>query len=229
MKLAIFDVDGTLLDNLASEDACYAAALREGLGLAELDTSWNTYEHITDEGVAREAYRRAFGIEPAAEQVAQTVEHFLTLLADAHARNPLMPVAGAPELLAALPVNGWLPVLATGAWRRAAQFKLRVARLPVDTIPLATAEDGPARVAIARAAWSRAASDSAPFDRVVLVGDGLWDLATAHTLDVPFIGRAVGERAATLRAGGATTVLANYARIDTVLTAFETASIPRAG
>jgi hypothetical protein len=29
MHLAVFDVDGTLLDNVASEDACYANALCE--------------------------------------------------------------------------------------------------------------------------------------------------------------------------------------------------------
>jgi beta-phosphoglucomutase-like phosphatase (HAD superfamily) len=31
LKLAIFDVDGTLLDNLASEDRCFTQALSEVL------------------------------------------------------------------------------------------------------------------------------------------------------------------------------------------------------
>ena len=32
MKLAIFDVDGTLLDNMETEELCYTTALREGFG-----------------------------------------------------------------------------------------------------------------------------------------------------------------------------------------------------
>ena len=66
MKLAVFDVDGTLLDNLESEDVCYATALREGLGVTTLNTDWRTYEHVTDEGIAVEAYQRAFSVPPSA-------------------------------------------------------------------------------------------------------------------------------------------------------------------
>ena len=32
-KLVVFDIDGTLLDNLATEDECYVQALRDGLAL----------------------------------------------------------------------------------------------------------------------------------------------------------------------------------------------------
>lgn len=38
MKLVIFDVDGTLLDNMETEELCYTTALREGFGLKALDT-----------------------------------------------------------------------------------------------------------------------------------------------------------------------------------------------
>jgi len=226
MKLAIFDVDGTLLDNMESEEACYTAALREGFGLAALDTDWSTYEHVTDEGVAREAHQRAFGRAPSAERMAQTAEHFVTLLADAHARVPLEPIPGAAELLAALPEHEWIPALATGAWGRAARFKLAAAGLPIGLLSLATAEDGPARVAIARAAWARAVTGRATFERVVLVGDRVWDAAAAQALGVPFVGRASGERAAELRACGASVVLADYTDLGTVLAAFETAVVP---
>ena len=57
-KLAIFDVDGTLLDNMEVEDACYSAALREVLELPWLDTDWTHYEHVSDAAIAVEAYRR---------------------------------------------------------------------------------------------------------------------------------------------------------------------------
>jgi len=226
MKLAIFDVDGTLLDNMESEEACYSAALREGFGLAALDTDWSTYEHVTDEGVAREAHQRAFGCAPSVERMARTVDRFVTLLADAHARVPLAPIAGAAALLAALPEHGWMPALATGAWGRAARFKLAAAGLPVDGLSVAAAEDGPARIGIAKAAWARALMGRPAFERVILVGDRVWDAAAALALGVPFVGRARGERAAELRARGASDVLADYTDLGTVLAAFETAVVP---
>jgi phosphoglycolate phosphatase-like HAD superfamily hydrolase len=234
VKLAIFDVDGTLLDNLACEDACYVAALREGLGLLELDTNWRTYEHITDEGVAVEAYQRAFGVRPTQRQLATTIDYFLTLLADAHTREPLMPIAGVPAMLAALPTHDWSVALATGAWGRAARFKLAAAGLVVDGLPLATAEDGPARVAIVRVAHARAAasqggaaSGATPFERLVLVGDAVWDVAAAQALRIPFVGRATGTRAEQLRASGVGSVLSDFTEIEMVLSVFDAAVVPR--
>src|SRR6476619_4948592 len=136
MNLAIFDVDGTLLDNLASEDACYVAALAAGLGLTKLDADWRTYTDVTDQGIAVEAYQRAFGLVPSPTRLAYTIEHFLMLLAEAHAREPIMPVVGAATLLTALPHHGWVPALATGAWSRAARFKLAASGISVDGVPL---------------------------------------------------------------------------------------------
>lgn len=235
MNLAIFDVDGTLLDNLAGEDACYVAALRQGLRLTELDADWAAYEHVSDEGIAQEAYCRAFGSNPSPALLAQTIDYFLMLLADAHACEPLTPIAGAARLLAVLPAHGWIPALATGAWNRAARFKLAAAGLSFKHLALATAEDGPARLNIVRAAWTRAATQCAatsvsptPFERVVLIGDGVWDLATAQTLELPFVGRALGVGAEELRARGAVSLLANFMHVDAVLAALETATVPGA-
>lgn len=226
MRLAIFDVDGTLLDNLESEDACYASALRDGLGLPLLDTDWRTYEHVTDEGVAREAHERAFGYAPSADRIAGTIDRFVVLLADAHAASPLQPIAGAADLLTVLPQRGWLPALATGAWGQATRFKLAAAGLAVQHVPLATAEDGPARAAIVQAAWERALDGRAPFERVILVGDGVWDVATAQSLGLPFVGRATGERAVELLAYGTRHVLPDFSDIDQTISAFESAGVP---
>jgi phosphoglycolate phosphatase-like HAD superfamily hydrolase len=228
VKLVIFDVDGTLLDNMETEEACYIAALSEGFGLTALDTDWRTYEHVTDEGVALEAHRRAFGVAPSAERMAQTVDRFVALITDVHAQSPLKPIAGAAELLAKLPGHGWMPALATGAWRRAAQFKLAAVGLPIADLALATAEDGPARIAIVQAAWARAVVGRPAFEHVILVGDRSWDAGAARALRVPFVGRASGERAAELRSYGATAVLTDFTNLDMVFAAFETATVPLA-
>jgi phosphoglycolate phosphatase-like HAD superfamily hydrolase len=225
VNLAIFDVDGTLLDNLASEDACFSLALSEVLGFTALDTDWSSYEHVSDEGVAREAYRREFGVSPSPERIARTIDRFLALLADAHETERLTPVAGAAELLTVLPARGWIPALATGAWGRATRFKLAAADLAVDHLVLATAEDGPDRAGIVQTAWARAVAkqrdreDPSTFRRVVLIGDGVWDIAAAHALGLPCVGRAAGPRAAELRACGAEIVLEDLTQVDAVIAA----------
>jgi phosphoglycolate phosphatase-like HAD superfamily hydrolase len=63
---------------------------------------------------------------------------------------------------------------------------------------------------------------------VVLVGDRVWDAAAAQALDLPFVGRAGGERAAELRSRGASIVVADYTDLGTVLAALETAVVPLA-
>lgn len=50
MNFALFDIEGTLFENLAPEDACYVHALEIGLGHAEVDHDWNTYGHVKGAG-----------------------------------------------------------------------------------------------------------------------------------------------------------------------------------
>src|SRR2546423_125887 len=129
MNLAIFDVDGTLIDNLASEDECFERALREGLGLSALSTNWESYEQVSDQGIAVEAYRRHFQRPPPEAALAATVDLFVQHLERAHSIEPLCAMLGATDLLDALREQGWAVALATGAWRRAAEFKLAAAGL----------------------------------------------------------------------------------------------------
>ena len=229
MKLVVFDIDGTLLDNLATEDECYVQALRDGLGLNAVSADWETYQHVSDHGIAIETYRREFGTAPSPDAVADTIGRFVTLLAAAHDAQPISPIRGAVELMASLPSHGWAIALATGAWRRAAQFKLVAAGLHDDAVPLATSEDGPARTDIVKTAVARAERHyDVAFDRIVSVGDGVWDVDAARTLALPFVGVAAGARAERLRAAGAASVLPDLSSGVAVLATLETAMIPSA-
>ncbi len=230
MNLAVFDIDGTLLNNLAGEDACYAQALREQLVLADLDTDWARYEHVSDDGIATEAYARAYGCAPTAVLRAATIDRFVALLRAAHVSSaPLVALRGAHEVLAALPARGWAVALATGAWRRAAEYKLAAAGLPVADVPLATSEDGPARVAIVRSAIARAQAQwGVPeFARVVAIGDGVWDVRAAQALHLPFAGVGVGPSVDRLRGAGASHIIADYADLAGTLRVFDQVQVPR--
>lgn len=230
MNLAVFDVDGTLLDNHACENECYAAALRDVLDLPTLDSQWHKYEHVTDTGIAVEAFRRQFGLEPSAEQISATIVRFVTLLEAACEANAsaIVPIAGAEQILPILLQRGWAVAIATGAWKRAAEFKLGVAGVDCANVPLASAEDGPARVTIIERALALAERRHGVerFGRVVSVGDGVWDVTAARSLRVPFVGIGAGRRAVRLSAEGAGVVLADFSDRDRVLEALEIASVP---
>ncbi len=230
MNLAVFDIDGTLLNNLAGEDACYAQALREQLVLADLDTDWARYEHVSDDGIATEAYARAYGCAPTAVLRTATIDRFVALLRAAHVSStPLVALRGAHEVLTALPTRGWAVAMATGAWRRAAEYKLAAAGLPVADVPLATSEDGPARVAIVRSAIARAQAQwGVPgFGRVIAIGDGVWDVRAAQALHLPFVGVGVGLSVDRLRGAGASHIIADYADLAGTLRVFDQVQVPR--
>ena len=230
MNLAVFDVDGTLLDNLVNEDACYLRALREQLALPTLDTDWVQYENVSDDGIATEAYFRQFGQPlPVAKREA-TIGRFVELLQAVYRASPVSIMRGAPAMLAALESRGWAVALATGAWRRAADYKLGSAGLCVTGIPLATSEDGPARVAIVTSAIARAAARFGvkTFAHVVSIGDGVWDVNSARELALPFVGVGGGEQSDRLRFAGASHVLTDYYDVELALRALQIAQVPRA-
>ena len=220
-RLAVFDLDGTLADTRAVEDRCYERAVCDALGLAVLDRDWARYRHVSDTGIAVEAYESAFGVAPAASTLERAAARFLELLTDEWKASPggIVAVPGARELLAALPGHGWAVAIATGGWRRSALFKLAAAGLPADDVPLASSEDGPARVDIVRAAVARAGvrHGRASFERIVSVGDAPWDVRAAAELRLPFLGVASGTRAARLREAGASTVVDDFSRLGDVL------------
>ena len=227
VNLVVFDVDGTLLDNLVCEDECYTRALRDRLGLHAMTSDWSEYEHVSDEGIAIEAFRRAFDATPSREVLSAAADRFVALLTAAHAAQPIRPVSGAVALLQTLPSRGWAVALATGAWRGAAVFKLTAAGIPYETLPIATAEDGPARTDIVRAAWLRAEhAHHTRFDRVVAVGDGAWDVEAARMLTLPFVGRGDGAGAERLQIAGARVILSDFRETEDVITALESATTP---
>ena len=51
MHAVIFDIDGTLLESAAVDDALYREAVRQVLGDVQLRPSLHAYDYVTDAGV----------------------------------------------------------------------------------------------------------------------------------------------------------------------------------
>jgi phosphoglycolate phosphatase-like HAD superfamily hydrolase len=89
---------------------------------------------------------------------------------------------------------------------------LNSAGFEIGPIPLGSADDGDTREKILKSSLHKAkAVYQAPeFDKIVYVGDWIWDVRAAKALGWKFIGIAQGEEAKALREAGAETILPDF-------------------
>lgn len=228
-RLAIFDVDGTLTDTNGVDDDCYRTTIAEALGVAESAIDWSGAAHVTDSEIFRwlcAAHRRS---EPSADEMARARSRFVHRLSAQldEAPNRFTAIHGASAMLGRVVEHGWSIAVATGGWGPSARLKLEAAELAIDDAVFACADDGGSRADIVQLARERAETFYARrFDRVVSIGDGVWDVQTAIALDVPFVGIGKGARADQLRMAGANVVLPDYSDLGGFMTALENARCP---
>ena len=232
-KLVIFDVDGTLVQSYVLDGECFVAACHDALGIADVDTDWARYDHVTDPGIAAQIIRERRGREPRAGELARLQSAFCDRLAKTAGRDgAYAALPGAAGLLAALRARaGWSMALATGAWRAAARIKIGRSGLELDHVPAAFGEDGPSRQGIVGAAIARARDQAggADFAQMVCIGDGVWDVYTATSLGLSCIGVGSGETAERLAAAGAARVVADFTDLEAILNALEEATPAMSG
>lgn len=181
MQLIIFDLDGTLTQTSAIDSRCYELAVRTVTGIQRIDTDWSTYVHTTDEAIARELIKNYFS-RPARESEIKAIKRcFKELLDIAADQEPhqFQPVPGAAELLAHISATtNYRAIIATGAWRDSADIKISCAGLDAGSLPVVTSDAAPTRERLLAGALSLATDryDVSGFDRIVSVGDAIWDV-----------------------------------------------------
>lgn len=233
MPLIVFDVDGTLTQTTGVDDECFVRAIRKVLGVDGFSTDWAEYPHATDSGLTNGISLRTRGLPATAAEHAAMHREFIGLLNQTLAAHPerFMAVPGAAELLRRIAGEpGWSAALATGAWKASAELKLGAARIGIDGLPFATADDAESRHDIARAAIVRAMGNGATvpphprlideaherFGGVVYVGDGVWDARTSRDLGLGFVGVRVRGDEGGLRDAGARRVVRDFADADRI-------------
>jgi FMN phosphatase YigB (HAD superfamily) len=213
VNLVLFDIDGTLLDNRGDDDLCYERAFRGAFGIARIDMDWANYPHCTDSCIAAEILRAHFGREPSDAELTRAREAYVAELraAVASGRTVHAPTRGAAAAVRSLRRRKWPMALATGGWRASALIKLRHSGIPVTRLPGAFADDDVTREGIARIAQRRAEERAgAAAERVVFVGDAIWDIKACRALGLPFVGIGRADRGLRLRDAGAAEVLDDF-------------------
>lgn len=232
MNLAIFDIDGTLTNTNSVDNECFVKALAEAHGITGVNTNWAEYPHTTDSGIMLHIFLERFGRVPEAKELAEFKQSFVDLLNEQYRSNSSLfaEISGAGSALNRLrQESDWRVAIATGCWRESASLKLAAAGLEIDGIPAAYAEDGLSREEIVQAALLKALDyyRQSNFERVVSVGDGLWDVRAARALDLAFLGIGTGEYETMLRQAGAKHVIEDLADCRLLIRCLNEAATPK--
>lgn len=190
MHAAIFDIDGTLIDSYAVDNAMYADAIRTALGDVRIRDDWEMYSRVTDTGVLADICSDN-GLcydTSVSDQVMEV--YFRSLRSHVERSGPYREIPGALRYLQSLLTRPDVQVAyATGGWRATARHKLHGAGFPTEGIPLASADDHQDRAQIMLHALGQLRG---PFNSVTYFGDGVWDQKCAAQLGWEFV--AVGPK-----------------------------------
>jgi phosphoglycolate phosphatase-like HAD superfamily hydrolase len=227
-RLVIFDIDGTLCDTFDVDDECFCEAAAEVLNAPVALSSWEGAPHLTDSGIAEWLWHKYLKRSPTVDELQAFADAYESALCRElqHAPHRFSVVRGVPSLLKRLFTEKWDVAIATGGWSRLARLKLAAARIPEELL-LASSDDSPNRSEIFQLAQERAAKRHGEFySRIVLVGDGIWDVRVAATNSWCFLGVGKEARAERLLAEGATAVVKDFSDLSRVLDLLEDCSQP---
>ena len=215
MKLAIFDIDGTLTKTDGVDDLSIVKAFFDSHQIADIDTDWTNYKYVTDSGITLEIFTERLGRAPNARDIAVFKHCFIKNLSDFASRDKSLfaEIPNAALMLEDLKAEkNWAVALATGCYYDSAKLKLKQANIVIEDYPHATADDAVSREEILRIAIEKSLKHyrQSEFEKIVSIGDGIWDVRTARNLGLDFIGIAGGERAEKLRKEGAEFIIEDF-------------------
>src|SRR6266576_3165845 len=231
MNLAIFDIDGTLTETNAVDEICFVQAFADAHSITEINTNWMQYQYVTDSGIMFQIFQERFGRPPADGELQNYKSCLVDLLETHRSRDSSLfaEISGASRALIRLNEEPeWAVALATGCWRVSAELKLKAAGIESEHLPAAFAEDGLSRETILQTAILRAqrSYSQSHFERIVGVGDALWDVQAAANLGIPFVGVGKEDRGLRLRQAGATHVLEGYSDYQKLIDCLREAEVP---
>jgi phosphoglycolate phosphatase-like HAD superfamily hydrolase len=231
MKLVIFDIDGTLTNTNDIDDACFVKALAESHGITDISTDWAEYPHTTDSGITQFIFQERLRRHPVEKELSKFKSCFVDLLNAEYRANAakFAEIAGASVALERLKQDAnWGVAIATGSWRGSALLKLKAAGIEVDGIAAAYADDGLSREEILQVAASKSLAQyqQSEFEKIVSVGDGIWDVRVAGRLGFAFLGIGVGDSGVKLRQAGAMHLIKDFTDYELFAKRLEEAEVP---
>ncbi|MEM6718503.1 MAG: HAD family hydrolase [Bacteroidota bacterium] len=185
-NLLVFDIDGTLLNSENIHQTGFVNALHS-IGVEHVNDDWESYEHLTDSFIAKKNYEsdvnRGFS-----EYMLQRLEAaFLKEIQECQVTE----IVGAKNFLQHIIFEtNYAVCFATGSLLLPAEFKLNRAGIEYNSSLLEASNQYFTREEIVKSAIAKAKNHfrATNFQRIISLGDGIWDVKTARNLGIEFIG-----------------------------------------
>lgn len=214
MILILFDIDGTLVCTSNRQDSKSFASAYEHIYERPFPTiDWHRYPHVTDTTIIKTVIRDTFDRAPEPREIEAFRKRYIELLHADRRANPqhYMEVPGAKKIMEWLLLQKDFCVgIATGGWVQPAKIKLGHVSIPTGHFPISGADGHPTREDIINKALRHAYELHEQFERIVYLGDALWDVRTTRNLNMNFVGVRRRNDVDVLRSAGAQTVLSNF-------------------
>ena len=205
-SLAVFDIDGTLSDSIPLHQTAFLSVM-EGFSFPSLNRDWASYTHHTDTAIFEEAWVSAYGRRPSLEERAEFHTRLESEFEETSRGQIIAEIAGAAAFVGHLRDAGWAVAFATGGLRKMSRRKLSAIGVKFADDLLVTASEYVTREELVTQAIEAARVHYAFLpDKIVSIGDGIWDLKTAAALGLPFLGVGTGPKAEILARAGAMVV-----------------------
>ena len=188
--LFVFDIDDTLTQTALLHQQLFIAALK-GLGVEKMDTAFGEYKHHTDAYIAELIFEKDRNAAFEEKHMLQMQKSILAQIKN----HRIAEIKGAKALVDYLEESeSYGLCYATGSLHTPALYKLEQIGIQNFESKLAASNEIQERENIVKTAIELAKSfyGQETFEKVISVGDGLWDLKTARNLNLDFIG--IGDR-----------------------------------
>lgn len=191
--LIIFDIDGTLLNSMRIDSKYYVRSITEEFGIQDVNEDWSVYNKITDSGIFEEIYLNHFKKKPDDVDFKKHENKFYKILKSIFENQPdkISEIPGVQKIIAKLKsLKNYFISIATGSYKKTALLKLNHINISENDFPLSTANDDKSRENVVKNCINKSKKfyKMNAFDKIISIGDGIWDLKTAYNLKLSFIG-----------------------------------------
>ncbi len=195
-NLLIFDIDGTLTDSVLVHQAGFMNALKN-FGIVDYDNNFSGYKHHTDSFIFKtifESYQKC----PSTENDIMNFNHALYQQIQKELDGMFIAeIEGALKFVNyILFETDFAVVYATGSLEKSALLKLEHTGFPLRDSLLVCSDKLQTREEIVEVSMIKAMKyfGNERFDKIIALGDGLWDLETAKNANLGFIGIGVKNK-----------------------------------
>ncbi len=225
--LVIFDIDGTLLHSNKIDSLIFKQVFEATFGFEMQSIDWRDYPHCTDTSILGALFDREGVARPSSMRMEAFKDEYVRQLEQGRLAQPadFMEVVGASDTVRRLMADDRFEVgIATGGFRKPAHVKLRHIGVNHEPLHDAYADGNESREDILNEAIAK--TKHLPINRMVYIGDAIWDVQTTRNMNIPLIGIRIKGDTETLTNAGAKDVITDYSDYKGFLELVERAVVP---